>query len=489
MLRIVRGQWQRRLIMGSMILFICYTSALILISVFGCGLPIANHFSQKCLAVQRILEPLNYAAATFNAVMDWILTATPIFAISKLQMPKRAKLSACLLLGLCALGSIVSVVRIAYAAGGSPGASFFAKDVPFMVLSLCETGLGMIAISFAALRPLLLIVWEKARTVVRTGQELEGLNTGNKLDKAGNVFGIMEMGEVHELRTSKSPRCDSFDEEINVWSNITENKRSSYIDTRKTYIDYPSDIYGVRHFVVDTPMGVSGTHKSYVASPAGVSIDGKSYMDFPSPVSGKSASSTIRSIPQNGLSMNGISFVDSSSINSSSPTSAKYPPSSYNAIPSPMSERPISFIPLPSPGASERRPSYLPLPSPAASERRPSNLPVPTPAHVSRPLRMLPNLDLEANWASEVASSIQITVPAIQPAPASRPRANRSHSSSRMSLYRRSNYTGTSRQSQVRQSLYRHSQCPYDLYQLGNSAGEVVPDVPDIPGGGRFETS
>lgn len=527
MLRIVRGRWQRRFIIGTMAIFVTYTTALIAITVFRCGLPSADGLlSATCTSNQQILQPLNYTAAAANAVMDWILTATPIFVICRLQMPTRAKLSASILIGLCALGSILSVVRIGYAADVVPSASFFSKDVPFMTLSLCETGIGMIAISFAALRPLLLVIWEKAKTVARTGQELDGFNTGNKLDQE-EAYGIMEMEEVHELRTSKSPRCDSFDEEINVWSNITENKRSSYIDTRKTYIDYPSKLFEVRQFAVDTPMSVAGEHKSWVASPAGISIDGKSYMDFPSPMSDKHPGSPYASsyaispyaassfvVSPIGLSAEGKSYMDNQTLSPTSaytdrlsplsdkfagsmylpsPVSDKYPSSMYNALPSPMSERPISFIAVPAPG-SGRKPSNADRRTsnadrrPSATDRRTSNadrrfsyVPLPSPVHI-RAVGVLPDVEAQAAvWASEVTSTLSNEVPTIQPAPRPRLLASRSSSSHRLSSYRRSAYDG-SRRSQIRQSLYRHSQCPFDLYQLGNHAGEDAPSVPKMPG-------
>ncbi|GAB7353773.1 hypothetical protein MBLNU459_g4161t1 [Dothideomycetes sp. NU459] len=464
MLRIVRGRWERFFIVGSMGIYVTYTMVLMLFSLFRCGLPtIPNLVTQACLDKRHILESLNYAGAVSNALIDWILTALPIFVISRLQMPLRAKLSACLLIGLCALGSIVSVVRIAYAAGGVPnpisGFSFFAKEIPFIILSVCETGIGMIAISFAALRPFLLIVWEKAKTVGRTGQELDELHSGKTGFAGDGRHGNAEMQEVFELRTSKSPRCDSFDEEINVWSNITENKRSSYIaTTRPAYMDYPSTLSETRQWAVDRRVIVQDGHKSWVASPSGISIDGKSYMDFPSPTSDKYDASIY------GVLQSPTSGKYEESTYLQSPTSDKYAISSYSALPSPMSERPISFIALPSP-SSVKLTSYLP------------SFPVPpSQAHVSAAPVQLPEVVIEGDWASEVQSSLEAESPSIEePVPVAQPRAKR------RSLYRQSSYNSTNRLSQYRQSLYRHSQCPYDLYQLGNLATEGAPRVPTIP--------
>lgn len=69
-------------------------------------------------------------------------------------MPKITKMWAGVLLGLGALGSVASLVRIAFVHGLEPTSNFFKTTGHLEFWSVIEAGLGIAAVSLATLRPL-----------------------------------------------------------------------------------------------------------------------------------------------------------------------------------------------------------------------------------------------------------------------------------------------------------------------------------------------
>lgn len=74
-------------------------------------------------------------------------------------------MSVCLIIALGAIGSVISVVRIPYANGVklSHSLHFFGGITHIALLSITETGIGIIAISLAALRPLYVQLHERPK--------------------------------------------------------------------------------------------------------------------------------------------------------------------------------------------------------------------------------------------------------------------------------------------------------------------------------------
>ncbi|KAJ9624889.1 hypothetical protein H2203_004839 [Taxawa tesnikishii (nom. ined.)] len=69
-------------------------------------------------------------------------------------MPRRAKISAGILLSFGCVGSVASVIRIAYLGGLSVDDHFFRHALDAGLWSVVEPGLGITAASLSALRPL-----------------------------------------------------------------------------------------------------------------------------------------------------------------------------------------------------------------------------------------------------------------------------------------------------------------------------------------------
>jgi len=157
-MRIIFSPWQVWVVRISLGIYLAVGVAFFFLGLFICGAPNVSNLitGHQCLSWSNSWGPMTYLFATLNALMDWTLTITPVLVVSKLHIPPREKVLACLLILFGMLGSIVSVVRIPYVAGLRPasGYKFFTNFIPICICSVVESGIGLIALALAACRPL-----------------------------------------------------------------------------------------------------------------------------------------------------------------------------------------------------------------------------------------------------------------------------------------------------------------------------------------------
>jgi hypothetical protein len=159
----VVAQWQRRLIYISTGIYTLYSIIFIFLITFRCGRPtdlLSNASKGKCITNKAVM-PLVYISATFNAACDVVFATLPIVVLWNSHMPRRAKISAGFLLSMGCLGSIASIIRIAYLGGLSVDKGFFKHAIDAGLLSVVEPGLAITAASLSALRPLFKSMIEK----------------------------------------------------------------------------------------------------------------------------------------------------------------------------------------------------------------------------------------------------------------------------------------------------------------------------------------
>jgi hypothetical protein len=163
-LRIVVVVWQRRLIYVSTGIYTVYGIFFIFLVTFRCGDPsdfIINAARQKCIT-NEVLLPLIYIAGGLNAVVDVIFATLPITILWNSHMPRQTKISVGILLSMGCIGSIASIIRIAYLGGLTDGLKFFDHAIDAGLLSVVEPGLAITAASLSALRPLFKSMVEKS---------------------------------------------------------------------------------------------------------------------------------------------------------------------------------------------------------------------------------------------------------------------------------------------------------------------------------------
>jgi hypothetical protein len=156
-------KWQRRLIYISTGFYTLYSIIFVFLVTFRCGSPpdlLVNAYKGKCISNEAIM-PLTYISGSLNAASDVVFATLPVFILWNSHMPRRAKLSAGVLLSMGCLGSIASIIRIAYLGGLSVDTGFFKHAIDAGLLSVVEPGLAITAASGSALRPLFKSMVEK----------------------------------------------------------------------------------------------------------------------------------------------------------------------------------------------------------------------------------------------------------------------------------------------------------------------------------------
>jgi len=189
-LRIVREHWQRRVIQISASIYTFYALGFSIFAIFQCRLPTAVNFEFPVHCQPwRIIGTLNYIAAINNCIIDWILVAMPIYTVSRVQMSPRAKFSACGLILFGLVGSLISLARIPLVPGLKLTGTLnnFHIINPIALCSLSESGIGIIAMSLAALRPLV----SRAQDAYATGRSrpTTANNTYNNTVRQGSLLG------------------------------------------------------------------------------------------------------------------------------------------------------------------------------------------------------------------------------------------------------------------------------------------------------------
>jgi hypothetical protein len=181
-LRIVVRTWQRRVIWIVTAIYTVYAIAFAFIAVFQCGIP-TNFLIKEAVGIcihDDVLQPMNYVHASLNAISDWTFACLPIFVLWNAQMPRSAKALAGFLLSLGAVGSIISLIRIAYIPGLKTGPTFFSNAVDIGVFSLIEPALGLNAACLATLRPLFKDLASKVRNTTNTDSSFQPPSDNSK---------------------------------------------------------------------------------------------------------------------------------------------------------------------------------------------------------------------------------------------------------------------------------------------------------------------
>jgi hypothetical protein len=162
-LRIVVAKWQRRLITISTAIFAAFSLAYMFITTFRCGSPrdILLHTARgKCITAS-IISPLLYVSGISNALMDVMFACLPTTILWNSQMPKRTKISCCILLSMGGLSCVASIIRIGLLSGVNNQAHYFTNVVNTALVSIVEPGLAITAASLGTLRPLFQAVAER----------------------------------------------------------------------------------------------------------------------------------------------------------------------------------------------------------------------------------------------------------------------------------------------------------------------------------------
>lgn len=149
-------RWQRWVIIASFWIYASFTLSYGFAVLFACGDPldVANP-DPTCISLGA-QNALALASPILTSIMDWLLTILPAFIIFRGLMSTRDKFSVIFMMLLGGIGSIISIVRIPFLdLGIMGGADQFGNLSVYLVLQVWENAVGILAISLAALKPLI----------------------------------------------------------------------------------------------------------------------------------------------------------------------------------------------------------------------------------------------------------------------------------------------------------------------------------------------
>ncbi|KAF1927218.1 uncharacterized protein M421DRAFT_65929 [Didymella exigua CBS 183.55] len=160
-LRVLTKKWQKIIFHTILGISAVYGLFYSLTTIFICGDPakLADNLagSGKCLPAGFILAT-GYIYGVINIIADWTFVLIPIVILIDSDIDRRSKISVSIVMGLGAVGSVSSILRMVYLNG-----LLFSHDVGVLspnavkatIWATAEPGTGIIAASIAVLRPLL----------------------------------------------------------------------------------------------------------------------------------------------------------------------------------------------------------------------------------------------------------------------------------------------------------------------------------------------
>ncbi|KAK8069633.1 hypothetical protein PG994_006249 [Apiospora phragmitis] len=152
LLRIARTKRMRWLLLGSMVVVAIWTVVMTLYSSWLCATKGSSNY-----AGSTTCSNVGYFRTSTNILIDYFYAFLPIYMLWDVQMSLKMKASVLLLLGLGAFASAATIVKLVVIIQLVHATATEADDLHYDLLLWAdiELGLAILAVSAAALRPLL----------------------------------------------------------------------------------------------------------------------------------------------------------------------------------------------------------------------------------------------------------------------------------------------------------------------------------------------
>jgi hypothetical protein len=166
LLRIAHTRAQKITIYVTMILMVIISTAFLCLVIFQCT-PVGYYWDYtpgakgSCHIEKAVLPDAAYMYAAVSFISDWILGLMPIWLLWSIQISRNKKIGVGFMLSLGLLCGVAAITRTVYI-GRLDAANFEANWIGLALCSVIEPGLGIIAASIAAFRPIFATQWFKS---------------------------------------------------------------------------------------------------------------------------------------------------------------------------------------------------------------------------------------------------------------------------------------------------------------------------------------
>ncbi|KAI0485080.1 hypothetical protein GGR56DRAFT_669574 [Xylariaceae sp. FL0804] len=147
-----------RALVWALVAVTCATSLAALVGVLATCRPVAASWDwdawEGACGSARVISGLGYLVSASSVVTDWACAVLPVVILWRTQMPARMKVSTGLVLGLGAIASISTIIRLPYLRFYSEPDNYLFHIGYVVLWSIIECGIGLIAGSLPMLRRL-----------------------------------------------------------------------------------------------------------------------------------------------------------------------------------------------------------------------------------------------------------------------------------------------------------------------------------------------
>ena len=239
--RITHNRAQKITVYITMIIMVMFSITFLGLVIFQCT-PVGYYWDYtpgakgSCQIEHSVLSDAAYAYAGVSFVSDWILGLMPIWLLWTVKISRNKKIGVGLLLGLGLLCGVAAITRVVYV-GRLDAQNFEANWIGLGLCSVIECGLGIIAASIAAFRPIFTTQWFRSLSLrssstrdkfdrwMRSGEDSGRSKNKNKENTMNTGFTGSTLGK--HLKDVSGSGEGGFDEEHGIRVMYAVERRES----------------------------------------------------------------------------------------------------------------------------------------------------------------------------------------------------------------------------------------------------------------------
>jgi hypothetical protein len=218
-LRVLTKKWQKLIFHITLGVGVFVGLFYFFIVLFQCGNPshIADNLTTpgtpQCLPKELGLA-MGYIYGIVNILADWTFVLIPITVLMDSELDRWSKISVSMIMGLGAIGSISSIMRLVYLEALSLNAigALNVDAIKATIWATAEPGTGIIAASIAILRPLVRQVACEMR------KQATSLSKSRNASNSDDSIALTNRISVTRSQASKKSSIDSIRSEDSPWS-------------------------------------------------------------------------------------------------------------------------------------------------------------------------------------------------------------------------------------------------------------------------------
>ncbi|EXL64396.1 hypothetical protein FOPG_19339 [Fusarium oxysporum f. sp. conglutinans race 2 54008] len=153
LLRIAVTKLHRKIIWATLI-FTIVAMLYNFICPFVACIPITANWNNRGVCLVPLLMSSAYVVSISAVITDWTCAILPVFMLYKSKMRRATKVSISIILGLAALASLCTIIRLPYLKAFSQSHDYLYNVGHIILWSTVESGIGIVAGSLPSLRKL-----------------------------------------------------------------------------------------------------------------------------------------------------------------------------------------------------------------------------------------------------------------------------------------------------------------------------------------------